>query len=172
NTPNARHVYHLADAFRRRGRLVVLGGPHATLLPEEAQYHADAVVVGEAERSWPQVLADAAAGRLQRLYRDEHPPSLDGLPPARRDLVRGRGLLGNTIIATRGCPHRCSYCNLRQLYHPALRFRPVEEVVAEVKTFRSPFFTFWDDQLFMDASYAMKLFVGLAWVGKRCAAMV
>jgi radical SAM superfamily enzyme YgiQ (UPF0313 family) len=172
NTPNASHVYHLADAFRRRGRLVVLGGPHATLLPDEARPHADAVVVGEAERTWPRVLADAAAGQLKPLYCDEQPPSLDGLPLARRDLIHGRGLLGNTIIATRGCPHRCSYCNLRQIYHPALRFRPVEEVVAEVRTFRSPFFTFWDDQLFMDAGYALRLFAGLAGVGKHWAAMV
>ncbi len=172
NTPNASHVYDLADAFRRRGRLVVLGGPHATLLPDEARPHADAVVVGEAERTWPLVIGDAAAGRLQSLYRDEQPPSLKGLPQARRDLIRGRGLLGNTIIATRGCPHRCSYCNLRQIYDPSLRFRPVEEVVAEVRTFRAPFFTFWDDQLFMDAGYAMKLFSGLAGAGKRWAAMV
>jgi radical SAM superfamily enzyme YgiQ (UPF0313 family) len=172
NTPNANHVYDLADAFRRRGRLVVLGGPHATLLPDEAGHHADAVVVGEAERTWPLVLADAAAGRLRSLYRDEQPPSLEGLPHARRDLIHGRCLLGNTIIATRGCPHRCRYCNLRQIYNPKLRFRPVEEVVAEVRTFRSPFFTFWDDQLFMDAGYAMRLFAGLAGAGKRWAAMV
>src|SRR5262249_48499038 len=58
NTPNASHVYALADAFRRRGRAVVLGGPHATLLPEESRQHADAVVVGEAERTWPLVLDD------------------------------------------------------------------------------------------------------------------
>jgi radical SAM superfamily enzyme YgiQ (UPF0313 family) len=172
NTPNASHVYALADAFRSRGRLVVLGGPHATLLPEEAGRHADAVVVGEAERTWPQVLADAARGQLRPFYSDPEPPSLDGLPPARRDLIRGRGLLANTIIATRGCPHRCSYCNLRQIYHPALRFRPVEEVVAEVRTFRSPFFTFWDDQLFMDAGYALRLFAALEGAGKRWAAMV
>jgi radical SAM superfamily enzyme YgiQ (UPF0313 family) len=172
NTPNANHVYALADAFRRRGRLVVLGGPHATLLPQEAQQHADAVVVGEAERTWPVVLADAARGRLREVYRDPEPPSLHGLPQARRDLIRGRGLHRNTIIATRGCPHRCSYCNLRQIYHPALRFRPVEEVVAEVRTFRSPFFTFWDDQLFMDAAYASRLFAALAGAGKRWAAMV
>jgi radical SAM superfamily enzyme YgiQ (UPF0313 family) len=172
NTPNARHVYALADAFRRRGRIVVLGGPHATLLPEEAAEHADAVVVGEAERTWPQVIDDAARGRLQPVYRDPDPPPLDGLPRARRDLVRGRGLLGNTVIATRGCPHRCSYCNLRQIYHPALRFRPVEEVVAEVRSFRAPFFTFWDDQLFMDAGYALRLFAGLEGAGKRWAAMV
>jgi radical SAM superfamily enzyme YgiQ (UPF0313 family) len=172
NTPNASHVYDLAGAFRRRGRLVVLGGPHATLLPDEAAQHGDAVVVGEAERTWPLVLADATAGRLQSVYRDEQPPSLQGLPHARRDLVRGRGLLRNTIIATRGCPHRCSYCNLRQIYDPTLRFRPVEEVVAEIRTFGSPFFTFWDDQLFMDARYAIKLFSALAGAGKRWAAMV
>ena len=172
NTPNASHVYDMADAFRRRGRLVVLGGPHATLLPDEAGQHANAVVVGEAERTWPLVLRDASAGRLQSLYRDDEPPSLGGIPQARRDLIRGRGLLRNTIIATRGCPHRCSYCNLRQLYDPTLRFRPVEEVVAEVMTFRSPVFTFWDDQLFMDSGYAMKLFSGLAGLGKRWAAMV
>jgi radical SAM superfamily enzyme YgiQ (UPF0313 family) len=128
--------------------------------------------VGEAERTWPRVIEDAAADRLRSFYRDDQPPSLAGLPHARRDLIRGRGLLGNTIIATRGCPHRCSYCNLRQIYDPSLRFRPIEEVVAEVKTFRAPFFTFWDDQLFMDAGYAMKLFTGLASAGKRWAAMV
>ena len=172
NTPNANHVYTLAAAFRRRGRLVVLGGPHATLLPEEAGRHADAVVVGEAERTWPQVIQDAAHGQLRPLYRSLEPPSLDRLPHARRDLIRGRGLLTNTVVATRGCPHRCSYCNLRQIYHPELRFRPVEEVVAEVRTFRTPFFTFWDDQLFMDASYARRLFAGLAGLGKRWAAMV
>src|SRR5262249_17731000 len=71
NPPNPSHVFAMADAFRRRGRLVVLGGPHATLLPDEARRHADAVVVGEAERTWPRLLDDAAAGRLQGLYRDE-----------------------------------------------------------------------------------------------------
>src|SRR5438552_12178477 len=104
NTPNAGHVYDLADAFRRRGRIVVLGGPHATLLPDEARQHADAVVVGEAERTWPLALAHATAGRLQGLYRDEPPASLEGLPQSRRALIRGGGLDGGPTMATRGCP--------------------------------------------------------------------
>src|SRR5947209_19467029 len=73
NTPNASHVYDLADAFRRRGRLVVLGGPHATLLPAEARQHADAVVGRDAEPTLPLVLADAAAGLLPGLYLLEQP---------------------------------------------------------------------------------------------------
>jgi radical SAM superfamily enzyme YgiQ (UPF0313 family) len=172
NTPNAGHVYRLADSFRHRGKVVVLGGPHATLLPEEAKDHADAVVIGEAERTWPAVLEDAARGSLQAYYRDIGPPSLEDLPHARRDLIQRRGRCGDTIIATRGCPHRCNYCNLRQVYDPTPRFRPVEDVIREVRTLLSPLLTFWDDQLFMEPGYAFRLFEGLESVGKRWAAMV
>ena len=172
NTPNAGHVYRLADSFRSRGKLVVLGGPHATLLPEEAKDHADAVVIGEAERTWPAVIEHAAQGFLQPFYRDSDPPSLDGLPHARRDLIHRRGVCGDTIIATRGCPHRCTYCNLRQIYDPTPRFRPIEDVIREIKTLRSPLLAFWDDQLFMDTGYAIRLFERLASLGKRWAAMV
>jgi radical SAM superfamily enzyme YgiQ (UPF0313 family) len=172
NTPNASHVYRMADAFRARGRMVVLGGAHPTLLPDEARAHADALVIGEAETTWPRVLEDAARGDLAPAYRSAQPPSLEHLPWPRRDLIVGRGLLGNTVIATRGCPHRCAYCNLRQIYAPVLRFRPVDEVVAEVRGIRSPIFAFWDDQLFMDRSYALRLFAGLEGAHRRWAAMV
>jgi radical SAM superfamily enzyme YgiQ (UPF0313 family) len=172
NTPNASHVYRVADAFRARGRMVVLGGPHPTLLPEEARAHADAIVIGEAEATWPRVIDDAARGSLEQEYRAAEPPSLEHLPQPRRDLIVGRGLLASTVIATRGCPHRCSYCNLRQIYAPELRFRPVAEVAAEVRTIRSPLFTFWDDQLFMDRRYALRLLAALEGLGKQWAAMV
>ena len=172
NTPNASHVYGLADSFRQRGKMVVLGGPHATLLPEEAKNHADAVVIGEAERTWPVVIEHAAQGFLQPFYRNSEPPSLDGLPHARRDLFYRRGICGDTIIATRGCPHKCTYCNLRQIYDPTPRFRPIEDVIREIQTLRSPLLAFWDDQLFMDPGYAFRLFERLASLKKRWAAMV
>jgi radical SAM superfamily enzyme YgiQ (UPF0313 family) len=172
NTPNVAHVYELADAFRARGRLVVLGGPHPTLLPDEARPHADSLVIGEAEDTWPRLLDDAAHGTLAPEYRAASPPSLAGLPEPRRDLVVGRGLLANAVIATRGCPHRCTYCNLRQIYEGSLRFRPIEDVAAEVRRIRSPIFAFWDDQLFMDRHYARRLFTALEGLGRQWAAMV
>ncbi len=140
--------------------------------PKKPKNHADAVVIGEAERTWPAVIEDAAQDALQPYYRDVGPPSLEGLPHARRDLICRRGLCGDTIIATRGCPHRCTYCNLRQIYDGTPRFRPVEEVVREIRTLRSPLLTFWDDQLLMEPGYAFHLFERLASSGKRWAAMV
>jgi radical SAM superfamily enzyme YgiQ (UPF0313 family) len=122
NTPNATHVYTMSDAFRAQGRTLVLGGPHPTLLPGEARAQADALVIGEAESTWPLLLDEAARGALQPEYRAAEPPSLAHVPRPRRDLIVGRGLLANAVIATRGCPHRCSYCNLRQIYSPTLRW--------------------------------------------------
>jgi radical SAM superfamily enzyme YgiQ (UPF0313 family) len=173
NTPNASHVYRMADAFRARGRLVVLGGAHPTLLPDEARPHADALVIGEAENTWPQLLEDAAGGDLQPEYRSRpgDSPTLERLPTPRRDLIAGHGWLADTVIATRGCPHRCHFCNLRQIYAPELRFRPVEEVATEIRRLHSPFFAFWDDQLFMDRDYARRLFRAMEGLNRRWAAM-
>jgi radical SAM superfamily enzyme YgiQ (UPF0313 family) len=172
STPNAGHVYRMADRFRERGKRVVLGGPHPTLLPDEASPHADAVVIGEGEDLWPKVIEDAERGCLAPRYQSTAPPSLQGLPHARRDLIADRGFLAHTTIATRGCPHRCAYCNLRQLYHPSLRFRPVEDVVDEIRAMASPIFAFWDDQLFANPDYAHRLFAGVAGLRRQWAAMV
>jgi radical SAM superfamily enzyme YgiQ (UPF0313 family) len=85
-TELALRAYHIADAYRRKGVKVVMGGIHPTVLPDEALEHADAVVVGEAEGVWPQLLADAASGQMQRIYRAGKMPDLQGLPKPRRDL--------------------------------------------------------------------------------------
>jgi radical SAM superfamily enzyme YgiQ (UPF0313 family) len=172
NTPNSTHVYSIADRFRARGCPVVLGGPHVTLLPEEASRHADSIVLGEAEETWPALLADAANGRLEPVYSSNQPATLHKLPLPRRGLRHGRGIFASTVIATRGCPHRCSFCDLRQIYSPEPRYRPVEEVIAEIRTIRSPYFSFWDDQLFMSPAYALRLFRELEGCRKRWAAMV
>jgi radical SAM superfamily enzyme YgiQ (UPF0313 family) len=157
-TPAAPHAYEIARRFRERGIPVVLGGPHPTLLPAEAQAHADAVVVGEAEESWPRLIEDFRAGCLQPLYRAEALPSLCGLPHARRDLLSGRWYSKGVLIATRGCPNTCEYCTLPHLYHRKLRFRPVQEVAREVAAIKGKPIVFWDDNLAADPAYAKEMF--------------
>jgi len=86
-TPMAPRGYEIADEFRRRGKTVVMGGIHASALPDEALQHCDAVVIGEADGTWERLLRDFERGRLERVYRNEKWPSLEGLPLPRRDLM-------------------------------------------------------------------------------------
>lgn len=158
STPAALHAYHIADTFRARGVPVVLGGPHPSLLPQEAQQHADAVVVGEAEETWPALLDDFRHGQMARLYRAARPPSLHGLPDARRDLLEGRWYSKGVLIASRGCPYACEYCTLPAMYHRGVRYRPIEEVAAEVAALPGKPIVFWDDNLVADPQYAKALF--------------
>jgi radical SAM superfamily enzyme YgiQ (UPF0313 family) len=136
----------------------VLGGPHPTLLPAEASAHADAIVIGEAEESWPRLIDDFRRGRLQPCYRAQRPPSLLHLPHARRDLLEGRWYSKGVLIATRGCPNSCEYCTLPHLYQRTLRFRPVDEVAEEVASIKGKPLVFWDDNLAADPRYAKALF--------------
>ncbi|BDG07401.1 B12-binding domain-containing radical SAM protein [Anaeromyxobacter paludicola] len=131
-TVTAPWSYRFADACRARGLRVVLGGVHPTALPGEAACHADAVVVGEAESCWGEVLRDARAGRLAPRYHGV-PLPLDRIPVP----MDGR-LAGNYrfrgVFTMRGCPYRCTFCNVHRLFGNEARLRPIPEVVREVET--------------------------------------
>jgi len=170
NTPNAPHCYEMADRFRAGGAKVALGGPHATLLPEEAAAHCDHLFVGEAEETWPAFLESFLEGSGEARYVCQGAPSLAGLPIPRRDLIRQRSFTKGAVFATRGCPHHCAYCNLRQIYAPGFRTRPVEEVLADIRSMPNRHFVFWDDHFFADRAYAVRLMTGLKGLGRRWAA--
>ena len=158
NTPAAPHAYQLAHEFRARGVKVVIGGPHATLLPDEVAQHADAVVVGEGELVWPQLLADFERGALQRMYRSCALPTLKQMPAPRWDLIKGRAYGRGVTIATRGCPFACDYCTIPQMYQRRMRYRPVGEIVDEIKRMPGRALIFWDDNLGANRDYAKELF--------------
>src|SRR5271169_3774954 len=103
HTPSAPHAYELAARFRQRGITVALGGPHVTLLPDEAQSHADVIFVGEAEDSWQRFLADFEAGHYEKRYDCLEPPALDHAPASRQDLFHRRDHTAGVLFATRGC---------------------------------------------------------------------
>jgi radical SAM superfamily enzyme YgiQ (UPF0313 family) len=176
NTPAAPHAYALAAEFRRRGVTVVIGGPHATLLPEEASGHADSIVVGEAETIWPQLLGDFERGELKPVYHPCTLPDLRNMPAPRWDLIKGRVYGKGVTIATRGCPFACDYCSIPQMYKRRMRFRPVPEVVDEIKQMPGRALVFWDDNLGANRAYAKELFAAIAplkrWWASQCTADV
>lgn len=165
-TATATWAYATADALRARGVPVVLGGIHPTALPEEASQHVDAVVVGEAESVWPQVLADAAAGRLQRLYRGERLP-LEGLPQPLFGALEGPYRF-RAIVTTRGCPYHCTFCSVRRFFGDTVRFRPIDEVVAEIAQVPGQLYFNADDNIWgADVDRSITLFRELATKAKK-----
>ncbi|MFZ3063592.1 MAG: radical SAM protein [Actinomycetota bacterium] len=161
-TVTALRSYDIADRFRERGVKVVLGGMHATVRPEEAAQHADAVVIGEAEGVWHQVLADAKAGKLQRFYRSRTFSNMQRMPIPRRDLLCKQSYVTtNTLQATRGCPNHCSFCSIHAVAGRSYRCRPIPEVVSEIETFSDRAAVFVDDNIVGNPTYAKQLFRAL-----------
>jgi radical SAM superfamily enzyme YgiQ (UPF0313 family) len=131
-TWQAQRAYHLADEFRKRGRMVVLGGVHASFLPDEALEHADAVVVGEAEEILGQVIEDARQGNLKRTYRAESFAMLDSPAIPRFELLKFGHYKGRTLQTSRGCPYHCTFCSVWKFNGRKNRFKPADAVIREV----------------------------------------
>jgi radical SAM superfamily enzyme YgiQ (UPF0313 family) len=152
----------LADHFRGRGIPVVLGGPHVTLLPEEAQQHADAIVTGYAEQTWPQLLNDFSNGQMEPRYDQDPDLSLAGQPFPRRDLLRHFSYsTRHTFEATRGCIHQCDFCVVPVAWGTRPYRKPVEEVVQDIRQLGSKRVFFLDLNLIADTRYAASLFEAL-----------
>lgn len=161
-TGTAMRSYELADHFRKRGIAVVLGGPHVTLIPEDARPRADAIVVGYAEDTWPQLLRDFAAGQLQPRY--DQAPDLDlaDRPFARRELLpASRYLTNNVFEATRGCIHNCDFCVVPTAWGRKPYQKPVEQVIADIRQHGARKLIFIDLNLIADRDYARRLFTAL-----------
>jgi radical SAM superfamily enzyme YgiQ (UPF0313 family) len=162
HTPSAAHAYDLAARYRQRGITVVLGGPHVTLVPDEAQAHADVIFIGEAESHWPRFLAEFETGDYDERYSCLEPPALDQAPTSRHDLFQRRDHTAGVLFATRGCAFRCDFCTIAVMYQSLVRKRPVEAVARECASFNGKAIILWDDNLAGDMEYAKALFRALA----------
>ncbi len=111
-----RRMFELAEAFRRRGKLVVAGGPFATLCPEELRGKVDVLVVGEAEYTWPQFVRDYDAGAWRAEYRQEEKPSMLDSPLPRFELLKAARYRSMAIQFARGCPYNCEFCDIIVMY--------------------------------------------------------
>lgn len=170
-TGTAPRSYELAARFREQGMSVVLGGPHVTLVPDEAALHADAIVTGYAEDSWPALLRDFAAGRMQPRYGQKPDLDLGGRPFPRRDLLDDRQFLTKEVFeATRSCAHACDFCVAPAAWGRKQYQRPVEWVAEDIRRMGAKKAIFVDLNLISDRAYAARLFealipLGIRWFG-------
>lgn len=156
-THTARRAYQIADEYRAIGASVVMGGHHPTFLPDEALRHCDAVVIGDAEGAWEELIGDFRAGRLKPKY---HQPDIVSLADMKMDrsIFKGKGYAPATVTQYgRGCKFTCEFCSIRAFYGAGLRQRPVADVVAEIERLGNRHVFFIDDNIFVNRAKAMEL---------------
>lgn len=156
------HAIQVTAKFRRLGKKVIAGGRYPSTFPEKIIPHVDAVVVGEAEQIWPQVIDDLIHDNLHKVYRAPVAASLENIPPPRYDLIESQFLVPVVTEATRGCKHRCSFCQLTINPVP-YRTRPIKDVIRDLTaTKKLPFHKrkmamILDNNLGSDMNYAKAL---------------
>ena len=166
-TPSAMYAYKIADKFRENKKTVVLGGYHASALPKEAKQHADSVVIGEAEGTWPHLLRDFEKGKLKSFYKNNKPVDLKTVPNPERKKFEKCNFI-SVVKATRGCTVGCEFCSISHKTHGNIfRKKPVEKVIADIKSFKEKFIFFADPTMTIDVAYTKNLFKELAKLNKK-----
>ncbi len=168
-TSAANRAYEIAAGFRAKGSYIVMGGYHPTYMPEEALQHADTVIVGAAEYSWPQFLKDYKKGSPKRLYDMQYVKGADIKEPDRSVIPKRKYLRYPAVIANRGCPNNCDFCVISEMWRHCGP-RPVEDVITEIKNLKSKMIVFFDPNFFAVRDYAIELMQELSklkirWVG-------
>lgn len=166
-TPTSVPGYKIADGLRKRGIKVVFGGIHASAMPEEAKSHGDAVVIGEAESVWPQVLRDFKAGSLKPFYHGSQ-GELDDLPTPLYGMLEGKRLF-RIVNTARGCPFNCTFCSVKPFFGSKIRFRPIDHVVRDVAAIPGDMYINGDENIWWSGKInrAIDLFTALRGSGKK-----
>ena len=160
-TFTAKRAYQIADAYRQRGVPVVMGGFHPTLMPDEAAEHADAVLVGEAEMMWQQMLDDFEKGNLQKMYRASGRADLSKVM-LDRSLFKDKGYLPIHLVESgRGCNYRCNFCSVTEFFKHQYVRRPIDMVIKEIESLNTDLIFFVDDNIASDPKEAKEFFSAL-----------
>ena len=162
-TYTAKRAYQIASEYRKRGVPVVMGGFQASLCPEEVSQYADAVIVGEAEEVWEQVLLDVERGTLKTFYRSNGRPSLGNLSP-NRSIYKGKNYLPIGLVeAGRGCHFVCDFCAVQTVFNHTQVRRPSDDILTELEKMRDkPLIFFVDDNITSNMEQAKDFFRELA----------
>jgi radical SAM superfamily enzyme YgiQ (UPF0313 family) len=159
-TPLSHRGYIIGDRFRKMGVKVIIGGIHASNMPDEAAEHSDAVVIGEADEIWAEILKDAEQGNLNPRYSQSEFTRMERIPPADRSVYPDKGyFFENMIQTTRGCPYRCEFCTVTSFFGGTFRLRPVDIIAKEIQSLRNTpgYIFFADDNLIARSDHTHQL---------------
>lgn len=158
-TRSSKRAYEIANIYRNNGTKVVMGGFHVSFNPEISKEHCDAIFIGEAENTWEQMLNDFKSGNLKDVYKSNEFHSLKNLKFPRYDLLNldKYKVKFLPVQTSRGCPFVCNFCEVSHMYGSRYRFRPVDEVIEEIKRSRLKRVQFIDDNFAANREYTISL---------------
>lgn len=171
-TAQALRGYEIAKKFKEKGVKVVIGGIHASALSEEAIKYADAVLIGEAENIFMEIIEDVLCDRSKGIYKAKETADMNKIKPFRNKIFkRGNSFNILQIQATRGCPYNCNFCSVTKVFGRKVRYRPVSNVIEEIISNNEKFIFFLDDNIVGNHIYAKNLFKELIplrkkWIGQ------
>ncbi len=176
-TANSSRAYELCHEFKKRGKTVILGGVHPSILPDEAMQYADSVVVGEAEGVWEKLILDFQNNNLQKKYHDPLPDLGKYVPKDFSKIIKRRLFHLLPIMTTRGCPYNCDFCCVSNIYGKEIRHIPIENVVRDIQESGGKNFMFLDDNIIGNPTYAKALFkaikpLKIKWVGQASVSLL
>jgi radical SAM superfamily enzyme YgiQ (UPF0313 family) len=176
-TANAPRAYELCHEFKKRGKTVILGGVHPTILPEEALQHADCVVEGEAEGVWDTLLKDFQKNELKERYHEPKPDLTKYVPKDFKKIIKNRLFKMIPVMTTRGCPYNCEFCCVTNLFGKKIRHIPIENVVSDILDSGAKNIMFLDDNIIGHPKYAKALFKAIKplkvnWVGQASVSLL
>jgi radical SAM superfamily enzyme YgiQ (UPF0313 family) len=176
-TANAPRAYELCKEFKNRGRTVIIGGVHPTILPDEALQYADCVVIGEGEGVWEELLSDFQNGNLKTKYYNPTPDLSKYVPKDYSKIIKKRLFNLVPIMTTRGCPYNCDFCCVTDLFGKKIRHIPIENVVRDIQESGGKNFMFLDDNIIGHPKYAKALFkaikpLNIKWVGQASVSLL
>jgi radical SAM superfamily enzyme YgiQ (UPF0313 family) len=168
-TYSSKRAYQIARKFNERGKTVIMGGPHATLMPDEVKEYCDSVLIGNAESCWVDFLNDYRYDRIKPFYKGK--PSFTDMVPDRR-IFQGKRYAPLGLIETgRGCTFKCEFCTISACYNSTYHQRSLDAIRKEIEANRKLYYFLVDDNVVAKHNYAISMFKELSklkvrWTGQ------
>ncbi len=164
----AKRAYALAKRYKTNSNTIIMGGFHPSACPDEALEHCDAVLLGDAEGSWPEFLDDIKNGRLKKVYDARNKGcAMSVLCSNRHNLYKSQYLPLGLVQFSRGCKFRCDFCSIKTMYPGTVQQKPIDDIVLEITAAKERFLFFIDDNIFYDEKSAAELFFAIRPLKKK-----
>jgi radical SAM superfamily enzyme YgiQ (UPF0313 family) len=160
-TPQASYAYDIGDEFMRRGKTVIMGGMHPSMIPEDASGHGHSICIGEVDTLWQKIIEDFREGQLKPVYQACNPPAPYEIRSPRPDTfdLKKYDWHASLVSITRGCPYNCSWCNIPIYQGREIRFRPIDTVTEDIRKLSGKEFYITDDAIMLNRENSYKYFM-------------